>query len=73
MKPRPHPNQVRMRLRLGLIGAAIGVLEVVGFAVVSATTNLSGFTGIGIGIVTIVVFGGQAIWALVQRRRMDNS
>ena len=62
-----------MRLRLGLIGAAVGVLEVVGFAVVSATTDLSGFTAIGIGIVTIVLFGGQAIWALVQRRHVDNS
>ncbi|MBD8140497.1 MULTISPECIES: hypothetical protein [unclassified Frigoribacterium] len=62
-----------MRLRLGLIGAVVGVLEVVGFAIVSATTDLSGFTGIGIGIVTIVVFGGQAIWAFVQPRHLDNS
>jgi len=60
-----------MRLRLRLIGAAVGVLEVVAFAVVSAMTDLRGFTGIGIGIVTIVVFGGQAIWALAQRRHVD--
>ncbi|KPG82368.1 hypothetical protein AEQ27_09660 [Frigoribacterium sp. RIT-PI-h] len=62
-----------MRLRLGLIGVAIGVLEVVSFAVVSATPDLGGFAGIGIGTVTIIVFGGQAIWALAQRRHMDKS
>jgi len=73
MRPRPHPNQIRMQLRLGLIGVAVGVLEVVGFAVISATTDLNGFTAIGIGIVMIVVFGGQAIWALAQRRPTDNS
>jgi hypothetical protein len=71
MSPRREPNLLRAQLRVGLIGVGVGLLLIVGAVVLGATTDLSSFSGIVIGVVLIALYGGQAIWASIKRRRAD--
>jgi hypothetical protein len=71
MTPRREPNLLRTQLRMGLIGVGLGLLLIVGAVVLGATTDLSSFGGVVIGVVLIALYGGQAIWAATKRRHAD--
>jgi hypothetical protein len=64
MTPRREPSLTRTQLRMGLIGVGAGVL---------LTTDLNGFAGILMGLVLIILYGGQALWAFLKRRRGEKS
>ena len=71
MRPRRDPNLIRTQLRMGLIGVGVGFLLILGAIALGATTDLSSFGGIVIGVVLIALYGGQALWASIKRRRAD--
>lgn len=71
MRPRREPNLIRTQLRMGLIGVGVGFLLILGAIALGATTDLSSFGGIVIGVVLIALYGGQAVWASIKRRRAD--
>ena len=58
----PHP-------RMGLGGIGIGLLLLVGSAVIEATTKSNASAGTVMGLILILVFGSQLLWAFVKRRR----
>ena len=73
MTPRREPSLTRTQLRMGLIGVGVGVLLIVGGSILGATTDLNGFVGILMGLVLIILYGGQALWAFLKRRRGEKS
>ena len=62
----PHP-------RMGLGGIGIGLLLLVGSAVIEATTKSNASAGTVMGLILILVSGSQLLWAFVKRRRGRDS
>jgi hypothetical protein len=56
-------------LRAAVVGAIFGAIMIVAFSLVTAFTNLAGLSGIGIGVVFLLMYGGRALWLLRKRRR----
>ena len=59
----------KAHLRAAVAATAFGFLMVVAFSIVTATTNLAGLSGIGIGIGFVVIWGSRALWLLHKLRR----
>ena len=54
---------------VGLIGVGVGLVMLIGRAVIEATTNSNASTGTVVGLMMIGFYGGQLLWAFVKRRR----
>ena len=58
----PHPF-------VGLVSVGFGLVMLIGSAVIEATTNSNASAGTVVGLMLIVFYGGQLLWAFVKRRR----
>ncbi|GAA0963914.1 hypothetical protein [Frigoribacterium faeni] len=56
-------------LRAAIGGTIFGAMMIVAFALVSAFTDLAGFSGIGIGVGFFILWGGRAVWLIRKQRR----